>query len=72
LFITLARILWAFRIEAVEKVSTDDYEDGSITSPRVFKAKFTCWDEGKERLVDEEWAKAQREGYKVGGVTIKS
>jgi cytochrome P450 len=72
LYITLARILWAFKIEAVEPVNTDDYENGSITCPRVFKAKFTPWDEDKRRLVDEEWSAAQREGYTVGGMVIKS
>jgi hypothetical protein len=71
LFITLARILWAFKPEAVGPVSTDNYNDGSITSPVIFKAKFTCWDKEKERLVDEEWAKAQKEGYDVGGVMVK-
>jgi Cytochrome P450 len=72
LFITLARILWAFNIEAIGEVSTDDYEDGSITCPRVFKAKFTCWDEGKRRLVDEEWERAQQQGYTIRGMTIKA
>jgi hypothetical protein len=72
LFITIARILWAFNIEAVEPVSTDNYNDGSITSPTIFKAKFTCWDQDKQRLVDEEWTRAQREGYEVGGRIIKA
>jgi hypothetical protein len=71
LFITLARILWAFNIEAVGEVDTDAYQDGSITSAKVFKAKFTPWDEEKRRLVDEEWETAQREGYSIGGIVVK-
>lgn len=71
LFITLARILWAFKIEAVGEVDTDAYEDGSITSAKVFKAKFTPWDEEKRRLVDEEWERAQTEGYAIGGIVVK-
>jgi hypothetical protein len=67
----LARILWAFKIEAVGDVNTDEYEDGSITQPKVFKAKFTCWDDEKTRLIDEEWKRAQREGYTVGGMIVK-
>jgi len=72
LFITLARILWAFKLEAIDPVSTEDYEDGSITCPKPFRAKFTPWDEEKVRIIDEEWARAQREGYSVGGMVINA
>lgn len=71
LFITLARILWTFKPEAVGEVSTDDYENGSITCPKVFKAKFTPWDEEKRKTVEKEWEQAQKEGYTVGGMVIK-
>jgi len=56
----------------MEQINTDNYEDGSITCPKPFKAKFTCWDDEKRRLIDEEWMRAQREGYSVGGMIVKS
>jgi Cytochrome P450 len=71
LFITLARILWAFKIEGVGDVDVNAYETGSITVAKVFKAKFTPWDNEKVRLIDEEWKLAQEQGYTIGGMVIK-
>jgi hypothetical protein len=54
-----------------ETVDIDAYETGSLTTPKVFRAKFIPWDEEKVKLIDEEWTQAQREGYIVGGTVVR-
>ena len=39
---------------------------GSLTLPKFFRAKFTPW--GEKVWLTNEWTRAQREGYSVGGI----
>lgn len=79
LFITIARILWAFHIlpgldsEGNEiPPDTEAYEPGlSLTSPKPFKARFIPRSEEKRRLIVEEWEQAQREGYVILGDKVR-
>lgn len=79
LFITIARILWAFDIlpgldDNGKEIAPDieAYEPGlSLTSPKPFKARFVARSEEKKRLVVEEWKQAQKEGYVILGDKIR-
>ncbi|MAD85379.1 MAG: hypothetical protein CL912_20660 [Deltaproteobacteria bacterium] len=79
LYITLAKILWAFRIEpgfnpdgSVQVVDTSDdaYELGANTLPKPFKARFVPRDEKRATVVREEWQKAQRDGFFLGATKV--
>jgi cytochrome P450 len=79
LFITLAKILWAFEIrphvgadgkEEVVDVSDDAYEEGSNTLPKQFQVRFIPRSKGREEVVRGEWERAQKEGYLLGGVKV--
>ncbi|KAL2867474.1 cytochrome P450 [Aspergillus lucknowensis] len=65
LFITIAKILWAFRVVPTGKVdlSNDAYLAGSITVPKPFEAKFVCRDSLIENVLRTEWEVAERDGY---------
>ncbi|KIW14361.1 hypothetical protein PV08_07143 [Exophiala spinifera] len=69
LFITLAKILWAFEIkpalgpdgkEEVVDVSDAAYEDGSNTVPRKYKVRFVMRNEKREMVLKEEWDETLR------------
>jgi cytochrome P450 len=75
LFITIARILWAFDIlpgldESGNEIppDTEAYEVGvSLTSPKPFKARFVVRGEQKREMIIEEWKQARKEGYTILG-----
>src|SRR2546423_6712707 len=79
LFITIARILWAFDIlpgldsEGKEiPADIEAYEPGlSLTCPKPFKARFVPRSEEKRRLIVEEWKTAQKEGYVILGDKVR-
>ena len=79
LFITLAKILWAFKIEPPMlsdgtllpmDTSDDAYELGANTLPKSFKVRFIPRDAKREQSVREEWAQAQRDGFFLGNVKV--
>lgn len=79
LFITLAKILWAFKIEppvlpdgTLQKIDTSDdaYELGSNTLPKHFKVRFVPRDAKREEVTRQEWAQAQKEGFYLGNVKV--
>jgi hypothetical protein len=78
LFITIARILWAFEIlpgldsEGNEiPADIEAYEPGlSLTCPKPFKARFVPRSE-KRKLIVEEWERAQKEGYVILGDKVR-
>lgn len=81
LFITLAKILWAFRIEPgvgpdgdilSPDLSDDAYEAGINTLPKPFKARFVPRNESRARVLREEWTKAEKEGFMLGDVKVDS
>lgn len=65
LFITIAKILWAFQVTAPEKVnlSDDAYEPGSMTIPKPFLAQFIPRSTAIERVLEMEWQNAELETY---------
>lgn len=81
LFITLAKILWAFEIkphigedgkeEAVD-VSDDAYEEGTSTLPKPFQVRFIPRNATRERVIRGEWEMAQKEGYFLGDVKVNT
>lgn len=79
LFITLAKILWAFEIHAPltpegkeEAVDVSDaaYDDGSNTLPKPFKARFLVRNKEREQTLKREWQMALQEGYSLGSVKV--
>ena len=79
LYITLAKILWAFEIRPAigmngqeEDIDVSDaaYEDGANTLPRPFKIRFVVRNLQRERVLEEEWARAVVEGYCLGGIRV--
>lgn len=79
LFITLSKLLWAFKIEPpigpdgqVQPMDTSDaaYESGANTLPRPFKARFIPRDAQRELVTRDEWAQAEREGFSLGEVKV--
>lgn len=63
IFITIAKILWAFDLVARGKVDlTDDaYEPGTMTIPKPFSVDFVCRDQSIENALKREWEAAQME-----------
>jgi hypothetical protein len=81
LFITLAKLLWAFEIrphigsdgrEEVVDVSDDAYEEGINTLPKPFQVRFIPRSSVREGVVRSEWEEAQKDGYFLGGVKVNS
>ncbi|TVY92825.1 Cytochrome P450 monooxygenase [Lachnellula willkommii] len=79
LFITLAKILWAFHIkpplQADGKLQTmdtsdDAYELGANTLPKGFKVRFVPRDTTREQVTREEWLDAQKDGFFLGHVKV--
>lgn len=79
LFITLAKILWAFTIEPPlgpdgEKLPVDTsdtaYEEGVNTLPKPFRARFIARNEKRAETLREEWSRALNEGLHLGPVQV--
>jgi cytochrome P450 len=79
LYITLAKILWAFNIEPpktpsgepqVMDTSDHAYELGVNTLPKPFKVRFIPRSAEKERVTREEWKQAQRDGFHLGNTRV--
>lgn len=79
LFITLAKILWAFKIlpplggageeEGVD-VSDDAYEPGVNTLPKPYKIRFQPRSKRIEEILRTEWKKAQKDGFFLGNSKV--
>lgn len=80
LYITIARILWAFDIlpgldDNGKEIQpdTEAYEkDLSITSPIPFKARFVVRSDETQRMIMDEWRQAQKQGYTILGNKVRS
>ncbi|KAK1480709.1 hypothetical protein CTAM01_14271 [Colletotrichum tamarilloi] len=79
LFITLAKILWAFKIEpALDPngkelpidLSDEAYEPGINTLPKPFKVRFTSRNNRRAEVLKSEWFQAEREGFYLGSVKV--
>ena len=79
LFITVAKILWAFKIlppvgpdgaEASVDLSDDAYEPGANTIPKKFPVRFIPRTEKIGQTVKAEWKQAERDGYVLRDVKI--
>ncbi|EKD19259.1 uncharacterized protein L3040_009300 [Drepanopeziza brunnea f. sp. 'multigermtubi'] len=79
LFITLANILWAFKIEpgrnadgTVQVVDTSDdaFELGANTLPKPFKARFVPRDAQRAEIIRKQWEKAREEGFFLGDIKV--
>jgi cytochrome P450 len=79
LYITLAKILWAFEIrpctsvEGEEEeldVSDDAYEPGSNTLPTPYRVRFMVRNEEVESALNREWVQAKVDGYHLGNVKV--
>lgn len=75
LFITIAKLVWAFEIlppvgrdGRLEVVDTSDeaYELGANTLPKPYRMRFVPRDEGREEVVRTEWERARKEGFWLG------
>ncbi|KAJ9605738.1 hypothetical protein H2200_009587 [Cladophialophora chaetospira] len=79
LFITLAKILWAFEIRPCktedgeeEKLDTSDggYEPGTNTLPKPYRVRFVVRNKEVENTLRREWAQAKADGYYLGDVKV--
>ncbi|KAJ6094276.1 hypothetical protein N7467_003121 [Penicillium canescens] len=62
MFITIAKILWAFELVAPGEVdlSHDAYETGTMTIPKPFAVEFFCRNQKIEQVLKAEWETAER------------
>ena len=69
LFITLAKLAWAYEIlpptgpdgkEEPIDVSDAAYEDGANTVPKMYKVRFSVRNAQREKVLQEEWAQASK------------
>lgn len=81
LYITLAKILWAFEIrapidasgkEGPVDVSDSAYEDGANTLPKQYKIRFLVRNAQREKVLQEEWSRALHDGYYLGNVKVEA
>jgi cytochrome P450 len=81
LFITLAKIAWAFEIKpAVNEhgmeipvdVSDTAYDEGVNTLPNPYKIRFKPRNATREKVLQEEWKTAKRAGYFLGEVKVNA
>lgn len=79
LYITLAKILWAFKIEPPLDengvalpidLSDDAYEDGANTLPKPYKVRFTPRSQKRLDVLKEEWERAQEDGFYLGNIKV--
>ncbi|KAF2225595.1 putative O-methylsterigmatocystin oxidoreductase [Elsinoe ampelina] len=75
LFITIAKLIWAFEIlpplgangkAEVVDVSDDAYEPGANTLPKPYKMRFVPRSREREAVLRQEWSTAQKEGFWLG------
>ncbi|PSK58738.1 3-hydroxyphenylacetate 6-hydroxylase [Elsinoe australis] len=75
LFITIAKLVWAFEIlppvgrdGRLEEVDTSDeaYELGANTLPKPYRMRFVPRDAWREGVVRAEWERARKEGFWLG------
>ncbi|KAF4545865.1 Cytochrome p450 protein [Lasiodiplodia theobromae] len=70
LFITIAKIVWAFEIAPREgegvDLSDEGFEPGVNTLPKPYVLEFRPRSEERERVVREEWERALEEGFWLG------
>lgn len=78
-FITIAKILWAFEVrpalgpDGKEEVldNTDNaFEEGTIVVPKPFRLRFIPRSPQREKVIREEWKAAERDGYWWGDVQV--
>lgn len=78
-FITLAKILWAFEIrpaldangkEEELDLSDDAFEEGMIVVPKPFKLQFVPRSPEREKIIRQEWEAAKKDGYWWGDVKV--
>ncbi|KAF9871484.1 hypothetical protein CkaCkLH20_11131 [Colletotrichum karsti] len=78
-FVTIAKILWAFKIEPPldpngkeqpMDLSDDAYEPGVNTLPKPFKVRFIPRNARRAEVLKAEWAQAQEEGFYLGQVKV--
>jgi cytochrome P450 len=81
LFITLAKLLWAFEIRApldstgkemYVDVSDNAYEEGAGTSPTPYRMRFIPRNAKREQALLAEWKDAQEEGYYLGDIKVSA
>ncbi|KAL1887615.1 hypothetical protein Sste5346_010116 [Sporothrix stenoceras] len=79
LYITLAKILWAFKIEPPldenkkplpMDLSDDAYEEGVNTLPKPFKVRFTPRSQERLDVLKQEWEQAQVDGFYLGNIKV--
>lgn len=79
LFITLAKILWAFEIrppldangaEMKVDISDESYEEGGNTVPKPFKVRFVPVNAARQERLIQEWEHGKRDGFHLGGVRV--
>ncbi|TEA09810.1 Cytochrome P450 monooxygenase patI [Colletotrichum sidae] len=80
LFITIAKIVWAFEIrpplgadgnEVPVDVSDAAYEPGVNTLPKPFKVRFIPRSQKRLEVLRAEWAQAQADGFSLGGAKVE-
>lgn len=79
LYITLAKILWAFEIrpplgpdgkeEAID-ISDDAFQSGGTVAPNKFRARFIPRNETVKKTLIHEWEEAMEEGFYLGEVKV--
>jgi cytochrome P450 len=74
LFITIAKLLWAFEIlpplgedgsEIPVDVSDESYEEGGDTVPKPFKVRFVLVNEERGKTLRREWDEAKAKGVEI-------
>jgi cytochrome P450 len=79
LFIVAAKVLWAFDIKPPLDDNGDEipldttheaYEKSAIVVPKPFKLRFIPRNPHREKVIREEWAKAEAEGYWLGDIKV--
>jgi hypothetical protein len=80
MFIVLAKLLWAFDMlppldEAGREVKVDTSDEafdseGSTTTAKKYRVRWRVRSEEVKDVVENEAAKARREGYTCGGVKV--
>lgn len=63
MLITMAKLMWSFDVcpSGTEKLDVDvstAYKDSILTGPKLFPVKFVVREEGKRKIIREEWEKA--------------
>lgn len=79
LFITIAKILWAFEILPPSElgdrfdlidVSDDSYQDGADTVLKPYKIRFRPRNDTVRKVLEKEWKEAERDGFYLGDVKV--